>query len=211
MHRNAPKHRTATDLVGHANAFDTVDHENIILKIRRLSIPNHIVRWSAEFLSGTSAVVRIDKLASFPNTSVRGAPQGTVLGPIICSIAMNSLCSCLSNAPSICHGLIADNPTHITQHSNRDTINSAPQKGLSAVVERTKRYFIKANAGKTGCTLLGTSNTAPLRLAYEDAPVTMERSSTLLGVNFQNPSGMGKHVARHREESKQRLLQLTAI
>ncbi|KAF8275561.1 hypothetical protein TcBrA4_0139040 [Trypanosoma cruzi] len=211
MHRNAPKHRTTTDFVGHANALDTVYHKKIILEIRRLPIPNHIVRWSAEFLSGTGAVVRIDKLASFPNTSVRGAPQGTVLAPIICSIAMNSLCSCPSNAPSIRHRLIVDDTTLITQHSNSDAINSAPKKGLSAVVEWTKRYFMKANAGKTGCTLLGNSNTAPPRLAYVGAPATTERSSTLLGVNFQNPSGTGKHVARHREESRQRLLQLTAI
>ncbi|KAF8306296.1 hypothetical protein TcBrA4_0032080 [Trypanosoma cruzi] len=50
---------------------------------------------------------------------------------------------------------------------------------------------MEANARNTSYTLLGSDNTAPLRLAYEDAPAAMDHMPTLLGVRLQHPRGMG--------------------
>ncbi|EKF27153.1 hypothetical protein MOQ_009130 [Trypanosoma cruzi marinkellei] len=209
MRHGAPQRRTAAEFVGHTNALETADHDKVILKIRRLSIPNHIVRSPAEFLNDANAVVRIDKPTSSPNTSARGAPQETALGLIIRNIATNSLFSCTSNVPPIRHGILADDPalSHSAESEARST--RSQKEGPSAVAERTIKYFMKANAGKTGRAPLGTANAAPPRLAHEGAPAILERISTFLGVNFRNSRRMGKRVARHREESKQRLLQLT--
>ncbi|KEG07414.1 Tbingi protein [Trypanosoma grayi] len=44
MHRPTPKDRTAAVFVDYTKAFDTVDNNKIILQMRRLGIPQHIVR-----------------------------------------------------------------------------------------------------------------------------------------------------------------------
>ncbi|PWU98217.1 hypothetical protein C3747_234g38 [Trypanosoma cruzi] len=188
---HAPQHRTAAVFVDHADAFGTVGPDAVILEMRRLSIPNRIVRWSAACLNNTSAVVCIDKLTPSSRTLTRGAPQGTVPSPIIFVFVMQSRCSCPSNVPYFAEdsSLTPSPPSHSRATGMRST---RPQKiGLSAVVEWTREYFMEATPGRARYTLLGTGNTAPLCLAYEDAPVTMERTPTLLDVKFQHPRGMG--------------------
>ncbi|PWU94182.1 hypothetical protein C3747_281g28 [Trypanosoma cruzi] len=191
MHRNAPQHRTAAVFVKHANAFGTVGPDAVILEMRRLSIPNRIARWSAACLNSTSAVVCIDKLTPSSRTLTRGAPQGTAPSPIIFVVVMQSRCPFPSNVPYFAEdSLLTPSPP---SHSRATGIRSTrPQKiGLSAVAEWTREYFMEATPGRARYTLLGAGKTAPLRLAYEDARVTMERTPTLLDVKFQHPRGMG--------------------
>ncbi|RNC38716.1 Tbingi protein [Trypanosoma cruzi] len=127
VHRNAPQHRTAAYFVDHANAFGTVGPDAVILEMRRLSIPNRIARWSAACLNSTSAVVCIDKLTPSSRTLTRGAPQGTVLAPIMFVVVMQSRCSCPSNVPYFAEG--SSLMTALSPHSRATGMRSTrPQK-----------------------------------------------------------------------------------
>ncbi|KAF8305897.1 hypothetical protein TcBrA4_0039870 [Trypanosoma cruzi] len=127
VHRNAPQHRTAAYFVDHSNAFGTVSPDAVILKMQRRSIPNRIVRWSALCHNNTSAVVCIDKLTPSSRTLTRGAPQGTVLAPIMFVVVTQSRCSCPSNVPHFAEGslLTPSPPSHRRATGMRST---RPQK-----------------------------------------------------------------------------------
>ncbi|PBJ81347.1 hypothetical protein BCY84_00202 [Trypanosoma cruzi cruzi] len=122
MHRNASQHLTAAYFVDHASAFDTVGPDAVILEMRRLSIPNRIVRWSASCLNSTSAVVCIDKFTPSSRTLTRGAPQGTVLAPIMFVVVMQSRCSCPSNVPYFAEGSLL--MTALSSHSRATGMRS---------------------------------------------------------------------------------------
>ncbi|ESS61431.1 hypothetical protein TCDM_10991 [Trypanosoma cruzi Dm28c] len=122
MHRNASQHRTAAYFVDHANAFGTVSPDAVILEMRRLSIHNRIVRWSAACLNNTSAVVCIDKLTPSSRTLTRGAPQRTVLAPIMFVVVMQSRCSCPSNVPYFAEGSLL--MTALSSHSRATGMRS---------------------------------------------------------------------------------------
>ncbi|KAF8306305.1 hypothetical protein TcBrA4_0031980 [Trypanosoma cruzi] len=129
MHRNAPQHRTADYFVDHASAFGTVGPDAVILEMWRLSIPNRIVRWSAACLNSTSAVVCIDKFTPSSRTLTRGAPQGTVLAPIMFVVVMPVSLFLPFERALLRRRFIADDHTLIAQQSNRDAINSASKEG----------------------------------------------------------------------------------
>ncbi|KAF8293795.1 hypothetical protein TcYC6_0105440 [Trypanosoma cruzi] len=127
MHRNASQHRTAAVFVDHANAFGTVGPDAVILEMRRLSVPNRIVRWSAACLNNTSAVVCIEKLTPSSRTLTRGAPQGTALSPIMFVVVMQSRCSCLSNVSYFAEDSLL--MTALSSHSRATGMRSTrPQK-----------------------------------------------------------------------------------
>ncbi|RNF15346.1 hypothetical protein TcG_07287 [Trypanosoma cruzi] len=83
-------------------------------------------RWSAACLNNTSAVVCIDKLTPSSRTLTRGAPQGTVLAPIMFVVVMQSRC-CPSNVPYFAEDpLLTPSPP---SHSRATGIRSTrPQK-----------------------------------------------------------------------------------
>ncbi|KEG05446.1 Tbingi protein [Trypanosoma grayi] len=131
MHRPTPKDRTTTVFVDYAKVFNTVDNDKIILEMRRLGVPQHIVRWSASFLGNGTAVVRVNKVHSSPICFTRGVPQGTVLGPLMFVIAMNYLSVRFTEAPLLRHGFFADDLTLIPRHSDREILTSTLQQGLT--------------------------------------------------------------------------------
>ncbi|KEG05906.1 Tbingi protein [Trypanosoma grayi] len=211
MHRPTPGDKKAAVFMGYTKAFDTVDNDKIILEMRRLGVPQHIVRWSASFLGNRTAVVRVNKVHSSPVSFTRGVPQGTVLGPLMFIIVMNSLSLRLAEVPLLRHGFFADDLTLIARHSDREIMTTTLQRGLNVVASWTKQYFMEVNASKTKYAFFGTTSANPLALLYNGTPVTMERLPTLLGITFQNYRGMSSHVARLQQQINQRLMQLAAV
>ncbi|ORC91910.1 Tbingi protein, partial [Trypanosoma theileri] len=79
--------------------------------MQEMDIPSHIIRWSASFLKGLQAKVRVNSKSSPLVLFHRGVPQGTVLGPLMFIIAMNALSKRLSQVPLLFHVFFADDLT----------------------------------------------------------------------------------------------------
>ncbi|ORC91296.1 Tbingi protein [Trypanosoma theileri] len=103
--------RTGAVFVDYAKAFDTVDHDRIVSAMQEMELPPHIIRWSASFLKGRQAKVRVNSKSSPLVLFHRGVPQGTVLGPLMFIIVMNTLSKRLSQVPLLFHGFFADDLT----------------------------------------------------------------------------------------------------
>ena len=74
-----------------AKAFDKVDHNILLHKVKALGIQGKIGTWIHSFLSNRTHHIRLPGGRSTCSEVLSGVPQGTVLGPVLFLILMSDI------------------------------------------------------------------------------------------------------------------------
>lgn len=81
-----------------SKAFDTVDHVISADRLHKISFSNQAVNWFSNYLSDRTEFVQVP--GSFFLPVLKSVPQGSIRGPLLLTIHVNSLRDNLSDAMS---------------------------------------------------------------------------------------------------------------
>ncbi|CCD20584.1 hypothetical protein, conserved, partial [Trypanosoma vivax Y486] len=203
--------KTAAVPIGYARAFDSVDHGCIVEELLSFGVEKHLVAWIAGFLQECTAEVRVNSMLSEDVSLTCGVPQGSVLGPLLFIVAVDSLSKRLNCIPVLQHGFFADDLTIVCTSADLSEIQQTIQQGLDCITNWSAEYYMEVSAEKTEYTLFGAREMNLLSLKVVETALKEERTPKLLGLTMQPHKGLSKHVVCVKAAANTRLLQLRAV
>ena len=128
-------HRSTTDVLG-----------VIIAALPKLHVDAYLTRWIMDFPDNRTAQVRVNNTFSRTAAFTCGVPQGSVLGPLLFIIVMDSLSAELNKIPDLDHAFFTDDLTLLTASNDKDVNQRTLQHALEVVESCTKTHYMELSA-----------------------------------------------------------------
>ena len=175
-----------------AKAFDTVDHNVLLSKLKAYGVLGQLLTWFANYLSGRLQRVVINGPTSQWAPVTSGVPQGSLLGPLLFIIFINDLPDAAIG--DVFTSLYADD-TKIYRNINTIDDCMSRQKTLTNMHTWTRHNNIRFNASKCKALTI-TRKKSPLDFIYKLDNLELERVSTEkdVGVNITNSLTWNTHI-----------------
>lgn len=153
-----------------SKAFDLVDHQRLVQKLRAYGVCNHLCTFIKDYLSGRCNYVRVNGVLSKPFISVTGVPQGSILGPLLFNVFINDITGSVKNCRVL---LYADDIKLFREISTCDDC-ALLQSDISNIVNWCADNKLMINVNKT-YVMTFTRKTAPVQYDYILNEIALKR------------------------------------
>ena len=129
-----------------AKAFDTVDHKQLLDCLEGIGVRGVQYSLFRSYLTDRRQCVRLNGICSDSATIEYGVPQGTVLGPLLFNIYINSLYSIDTNGTIIS---FADDTAIFYKNKNWDVLRQQVESDFPKIVHWCNAKLLTINFSKT--------------------------------------------------------------
>jgi len=135
-------------------AFDTINHSLLIQKLKNCGVSGSCLKWFISYLSNRSQCVNIAcTLSDYKDVSI-GIPQGTILGPLLFIIFVNSL----PNIVDCKTVMYADDTTLLFNSNDVSKLQSDMNDNLSKIATWFHENHLTLNIKKTKLMIFGNNH-----------------------------------------------------
>ena len=183
-------------------AFDTVDHELLLLRLeRQFGLPGVVLAWFRSYLSGRTFRVVLSGCTSSIVYIVCSVPQGSVLGPLLFIVYTADLAAIAEKHGVSLHAFADD--TQIYLHCRRvDTASAAArlERCIADVGHWMSANRLKLNTDKTELLWVGSRHSLSQQCCLpvlQVGPDSIAASDhvRLLGATFSADLSLDRHVS----------------
>lgn len=189
-----------------SRAFDTLDHNQLLIKLECSGMRGLTLDWFASYLIGRKQKVSLTvngiREESEIVTCRYGVPQGSVLGPLLFIIFLNDLADCVARGDNLNLTSYADDTNLVI----RGTSISAVQDLATEVWEDLKDWFfinrLFLNESKSHCVVFNASHSSTVdassRCLADGVQIPVVNSVKLLGVTVDSGCKWYEHIKELR-------------
>ena len=179
-------------------AFDTVPHDKLLMKLKRMGVSRQLLAVIADFLTNRSFNVSIGSCFSRKHKVSSGVPQGSVLGPILFVLYINDLPDSINNLLL----LFADD-AKLCCKTDSPSLN---QCDLDHLAEWQENWGLSFNTADHKCKVMQIGKNNPKTTYYlNESPLPTTEEEKDLGVwttdNFEWSTQIDKCVKKARSTS----------
>ena len=181
------KTNTISLYIDFKKAFDTVNHELLMKKLKIVGIRNTAINWIKSYLTNRSQQTQIGNDLSVERPVKTGVPQGSILGPTFFLCYINDITDICQNSKillyaddTVSYKQICDSQRFLDMHDFQQDVNRlfkwCQKNRLSINIKKTKPVFYPHT---------GNGQTTQ-RVSIQGTPLNYVSSFLYLGVDIDN-------------------------
>ncbi|CAF2082225.1 unnamed protein product, partial [Rotaria magnacalcarata] len=193
------------------SAYDTVNHEELIKKIRELGISGRMFYWLSDFLRNRTFKVVVNGTLSNKKEMTTGTPQGSILSPLLFNIAVCDL----PDSPNTIKLAFADDLSYHYRGKDIEEGIKAIQDAINQLEAFTKIMGFIINPEKSKIMIFTRKRICLEKITnvyMGTTKIPFVTEHTVLGMTLDSPRlTWGKHIKKLKTDCLSRLQTLKAV
>ena len=201
-------------LLDMSKAFDSLNHNLLLEKLRKLGLKASVTSWFSSYLSSRYQRVRYEDSLSELLPLTNGVPQGSILGPVLFSIYINDLISVITHSQPAAY--VDDSQLHFKfSVSDSSSAMAAVNQDLRNISKWCAKNSLLINPEKTKLVVVGSAQLIK-RLPHISLSLL---GKTILPVSFVKDLGVyidqyltyDVHITKTASSCMNQLVQISRI
>ena len=184
-----------------SKAFDCVDHSILLNKLDHFGIRGVALKWFESYFRDRKQITTFSDVISTNINEIKcGAPQGSILAPLLYLIYVNDLSKCTKKTTSI---LFADDTTLVSFGKNENEVVDSLNSDLCEIQEWLISNRLTLNAKKTKFLIFGrkkSKNNQKFHVQINDEQVKQIPSATFLGLTINERLSWKEHMMNYYQK-----------
>ena len=186
-------------------AFDMVNKDLLISRLRVMGMPGDVVGLISEWLSGRSFYVDIEGVSSALFTSDQGTIQGSVLGPVLYALFVSPLFD-LDDLVNF-----ADDNFCVEWNVCVGALIENLERRLEMITKWLRGSGLVVNESKTEICLFHRNDKPTVMVTLNGTPIKSKKSMNVLGVLFDSKLNWNIHIASAISKARKSLFAIKQL